>query len=94
MTEELEPSPLCDTCMTLEGVHDERLNQDKKWGLQDHDDGYWLAILTEELGEVATEIQNKDKQRLREELYQVAAVAVAWIEALDRKELERMKGFN
>jgi NTP pyrophosphatase (non-canonical NTP hydrolase) len=45
----------------------------------------WLAVLTEEVGEVANAIIEHDKTsaELRAELVQVAAVACAWIEALD-----------
>jgi len=47
--------------------------------------GAKLAILMEEVGEVAREL-NEDGMafKLREELIQVAAVACAWIEALNR----------
>lgn len=48
----------------------------------DVDDGYKLTVLTEELGEVARAIL--EGRGLRDELVQVAAVAVAWIEALDK----------
>lgn len=49
------------------------------------------AVLQEEVGEVAREVlamqglvrETGDRARLRKELIQVAAVAVAWIEALD-----------
>jgi NTP pyrophosphatase (non-canonical NTP hydrolase) len=40
--------------------------------------------LTEEVGEVAKGIQEKDITNLRYELIQVAAVAVRWIEAIDK----------
>ena len=40
----------------------------------------WFAILMEEVYEAAAE---EDKTRMRAELVQVAAVAVAWIENLD-----------
>ena len=43
----------------------------------------WRAILAEEVAEAFAE-SNPD--RLREELIQVAAVAVQWIEALDVRE--------
>jgi NTP pyrophosphatase (non-canonical NTP hydrolase) len=54
-----------------------------------------LAMLAEEVGEVAKETLGQaegklahdndvDRASLRKELIQVAAVAVAWIEALDR----------
>lgn len=42
----------------------------------------WLDILTEETAEAFAE---DDRQRLRAELIQVAAVAVAWIEDIDRR---------
>lgn len=42
-----------------------------------------LAVLTEEVGEVARCICDGDSNaRLREELVQVAAVATAWLESL------------
>jgi NTP pyrophosphatase (non-canonical NTP hydrolase) len=50
-----------------------------------------LAILTEEIGEVAHEVcdginRPLDKAHLREELKQCAAVCAAWIEALDKEQ--------
>jgi len=50
-----------------------------------------LAVLAEEFGEVAHEIGDLvagkalDRAALRTELIQLAAVAVAWVEGLDRK---------
>jgi hypothetical protein len=50
-----------------------------------------LAVLAEEFGEVAHEIgdlvagKTLDRAALRVELIQLAAVAVAWVEGLDRK---------
>ena len=65
----------------------ERQKQDEKWGVQNHNSWYWLAILMEEVGEVAHAICGKrhDFLNYREELIQVAAVAVAMIESLDRE---------
>lgn len=42
----------------------------------------YLAILVEEIGEVARAIQLKDKRNQIEEIIQVAAVAVRWLEEL------------
>lgn len=43
-----------------------------------------LAVLTEEVGEVARALLDcESPERLRAELVQVAAVAVAWAEAID-----------
>ena len=69
----------------LEEVMEERNRQDELWGEQNHDDGIWLAILVEEVGEVANDINERSK-KLREELIQVAAVAVSWVESIDRRE--------
>lgn len=44
--------------------------------------GTWMDILDEEVAEAYAE---KDPAKLRAELVQVAAVVVAWIEAIDRK---------
>lgn len=69
----------------LSDVLDERVRQVKKWGPQSHDDGYWALILGEEYGEVCQAAMDKPVQELRDELIQVAAVAVAWVEDLDAK---------
>ncbi|XJZ25977.1 hypothetical protein ACF5W4_11245 [Bacillota bacterium Lsc_1132] len=64
----------------------ERQEQNKKWGFQRHNFGKWLAILTEEFGEVGQAMQPllgltttkpTDAQDLYEELIQLAAVAQA-----------------
>ncbi len=44
----------------------------------------WAAILVEEVAEAIEEGALKNKEHLRAELVQVAAVAVAWIENIDR----------
>lgn len=70
----------------------ERSRQDQKWGQQDHPDPFWYVILGEEVGEVGRAIFERARgsidgyRELRDELIQVAAVAVAWVEALDRSE--------
>lgn len=54
-------------------------------------DEHKLAMLTEEVGEVAREIlalagivqESATRAKLRRELIQVAAIAVAWVEALE-----------
>lgn len=44
--------------------------------------GTWNYILTEEFMEARAEV---DPARLRKELIQTAAVAVAWVESIDRR---------
>jgi len=51
----------------------------------EHGEGTWADILVEELAE-AVGAALKSREELREELVQVAAVAVAWIEDLDSRE--------
>lgn len=76
-------------------IKTEREYQDKRFGAdRDLHPFVWNAILTEEVGEVAKECLDFVKEdnvtddlaiaRMREELIQVAAVAVAWIECLDK----------
>lgn len=43
----------------------------------------WQVILTEEVGEVAAALHGDHRAWLRAALVQVAAVALAWLEALD-----------
>jgi NTP pyrophosphatase (non-canonical NTP hydrolase) len=58
-----------------------------------YQDFAWLPILVEEVGEVANEIneyslgvvnEERYRRQLRAELIQVAAMATAWVEAIDR----------
>ena len=69
----------------LLNIREERERQIDKWGDQNHKpDLTWLAILSEEVGEVAKGLLEEDSPlHIREELVQVAAVAAAWIEAID-----------
>lgn len=47
--------------------------------------GRWLPILGEEFGEVCEALTyDKDSGNLRDELVDVATVAIAWIAAIDR----------
>lgn len=68
-------------------------NQDTKWGIQDHSTVEWIAILTEEVGEAAKEAVDfhmagrvGSLERLKEELIQVAAVALQAVKSLERQE--------
>lgn len=68
----------------------ERDRQDRKWGEQNHDDGTWSLILGEEVGEACEAALSAlfgggQTDALRDELVQIAAVATAWIECLDRR---------
>jgi hypothetical protein len=51
----------------------------------------WALILAEEVAEAECE---SDPVKLREELIQVAAVTVAWIEAIDRRRLAEDVGLS
>ena len=66
-------------------IKEERVRQDEKWGADRHLSNFlWLAILTEEVGEVAKETL-ENCTGLRDELIQVAAAAVAWLEDIDTR---------
>lgn len=76
----------------LQEIH----RQDEKWGIQSHDFPTWITILGEEFGEVCQEVLNiknaenlelmiDSKNRLDEELIQVAAVCFRIIEKIRNK---------
>jgi NTP pyrophosphatase (non-canonical NTP hydrolase) len=75
----------------IESVVNEMERQLIKWGVQSHDDPIWLTILTEETGEVAEAILDdvfhpgKTPCRTRDEVIQVAAVALSWLTAIFRE---------
>lgn len=70
-------------------VAQERAAQDQVFGQQDHDPFTYLSILGEEVGEahaaaVDARFNGEPWHDYRTELIQVAAVAVAMVEAYDR----------
>ncbi len=79
-----------------EDVAAERARQDEQWGPQNHAPVLWMAVIAEEVGEAAQQAvkarftlgDDNDEMRhlweYRAELVQVAAVAIAAIEAWDR----------
>jgi hypothetical protein len=87
----VRPLTATETDEVLDDVYRERARQDAKWGIQNHDAFRWVAILGEEYGEVCRAacenwhgVSDEQARQYREELVQVAAVAVAMIESLDR----------
>ncbi len=74
----------------LTSVLAERKRQDTIWGEQNHGQFQWLSILTEELGEYAQELNDVsvgkgDIENVRTEAVQIASVALAIVECIDRK---------
>ncbi len=79
--------------MALSNVLAERRTQDEKWGEQNHDPYVWLAILGEEVGEANEAVLEarfcgREMIRYRDEMVQVAAVALAAVESYDRMKWE------
>jgi len=72
----------------IDSVLLERRAQDAQWGPIDEtkvrrDPAHWLAILMEEVGEAAQAgLQGPMRQDLIEEVTQLTAVGLAWLEAL------------
>ncbi len=67
-------------------IGNERARQDKKWShdnILNNSAETGFRVLGEEVGEVARAINDRDRENCRHELIQVAAVAVAMIQALD-----------
>jgi NTP pyrophosphatase (non-canonical NTP hydrolase) len=78
------------TFKVLGEVYAERKRQTDKWGVQNHRPADYLMILGEEFGEVSRaalehHFHGAALENYREELVQVAAVAVAMIECYDRQ---------
>jgi len=72
----------------LADIEGERRRQLEKWGDQHHTPAWWFVILGEEVGEVARSIfewETTHGSNYRDELVQVAAVAVAALEDYDIK---------
>lgn len=63
----------------------ERTRQFTKWGDQNRTKYEWLAILTEEVGEVAKAILECDHENYQEELIQVAATVVTTLEDIRKQ---------
>jgi hypothetical protein len=72
------------TLNVLAEVSEERGNQDRRWGQQNHPRHRFNSILCEEYLEAVREINDDNQKQARAELIQVAAVAVAMVEAMDR----------
>jgi NTP pyrophosphatase (non-canonical NTP hydrolase) len=81
--------PKGDTLLTLGYVLEERYRQDARHGpvsVRRLSPTQWLAILVEEVGEAAEAMQHENYVGMENELVQVAAVAVAMIEAFNTGE--------
>ena len=75
----------------------EQTNQILIWGKkeQEESDGTWMIVLMEEVGEAARSILEGSPHHLRQELIQVAAVAMSWIDNIDRRasgEIDKIDG--
>ncbi|MGM7634199.1 hypothetical protein [Bacillus sp. Hm123] len=80
----------------LINVLEERKRQNEKWGEQNHHPAAWISILGEEFGELCEAVNETifdngadarkkgGYENMRAEAVQVAAVAVQFIEYLDR----------
>ena len=85
----------------LDSVLTERKRQDRKWGEQNHDPYIYMAILVEEVGELAQAILHTQFggdhggwTNVRTEVVHCAAVALAMIECLDRDKYITMVDYN
>jgi len=80
-------------------IVEERDRQDAKFGVQNHHPICWQAILGEEYGEYVQTVVDgtfggPTQKNMRDELVQVAAVAVAALECLDRNGMPEPVGFT
>jgi hypothetical protein len=71
-------------------IEEERQSQNRKWGIQTHELSDWMLILGEEYGEACKEaneaiFRTSELSKVRKELIQTIAVAVAIIEGIDSR---------
>lgn len=82
---------MSDSWAVLDEVLRERHRQDARFGQQNHDPFLWLTILGEEYGEACRGAYEAEiTTSLRAELIQVAAVACAFVESIDRNYREEI----
>lgn len=96
MSEASAESELASAKAVCSDVLNERVRQFAKWGQQNHCLEIWALILGEEVGEVQKAILEfwtgkAPKHGIRSELIQVAAVAIATVEYLDRQQKDGEK---
>ncbi len=71
----------------IQNILAERQRQSTKWGDDDVLDAFeWLAILGEEFGELSHALLHDDGIAIKTELTQAAAVSLAWLESIERRE--------
>lgn len=84
--------PLERWLVPVSGMTADMLEKEIRSGYEHHEDVHgapsWRHLLLEEVAEA---FQEEDPVRLREELMQVAALAVSWIETLDHRTAEMEK---
>ena len=77
----------------IDAILAERERQDKKWGEQNHVPPIWLGILGEEFGELCQAVNETGfnygtelggYENMKREAIQVAAVAIGFLECLER----------
>lgn len=93
MTESIETSI---NLSILSDILAERERQETEWGQQDHPDEWYLPIMLEELGETAKAMLEQHfvyaeavgyEWRIRKELVETVAVGIAWLEAMERRDI-------
>lgn len=78
-------------------IREERRRQLLKWGVRTYDDGTWLKVIVEEVGEVSKEMLGVQfarnieeaslaKERMRKEVIQLAAVCAAMVQQFEKGE--------
>lgn len=85
--------------LTLQAIRAEAFKQDAKWGEQNGEPMEWLAILVEEVGELAQailadlsatpEMHDSHHESMEIEGIQIAAVAAQMVDAFARRQIAR-----
>ena len=80
--------PIIETTTSMEGIFEEvrkeRFNEDEKYGEQNHDPAYWIAVLGKEFGSICRAICENNPEKYRKELIDLLAVGTNMAETFDR----------
>lgn len=53
---------------------------------RDRDDAYWLALLVEEVGELASSLAGRHEDAPEVELHQIASICINWLDMRDQRQ--------
>jgi hypothetical protein len=68
------------TGKTFEAIEAKQVEQRARWGLENHNPFYWIAILSEECGKLSQALLKSNGDLAKDKLVSVAAVCCSWLD--------------